>query len=165
MYYFGPWKDPHAALAKYLAVKDDRHAGRTPRPEPGDLTLKDLANAFLNAKQELVDSGELSPRTWDGYKSACDFLVKRLGKKRFVADLGPDDFAIVRTKLAHRMDRAGWELPSSAFGVPANTRSTPASSISRSVTGRTSSGRARRCCGCTRPSRDGSCSQRRKSAR
>src|SRR5262249_37663828 len=100
--YFGPWDNPDAALAKYLAAKDDLHAGRTPRPEPGALTLKDLANAFLIAKRELVDPGELSPRTWNGYKSACDFLVKHLGKMRLVADLNPDDFAAVRTKLAQR---------------------------------------------------------------
>ena len=100
--YFGPWNNPDVALAKYLAAKDDLHAGRTPRPEPGALSLKDLANAFLNAKQAMVDTGELSPRTWDGYKSACDFLVKHLGKTRLVADLGPDDFAAVRTKLAQR---------------------------------------------------------------
>jgi integrase len=100
--YFGPWNNPDVALAKYLAAKDDLHAGRTPRPEPGALSLKDLANAFLNAKQAMVDTGELSPRTWDGYKSACDFLVRHLGKTRLVADLGPDDFAAVRTKLAQR---------------------------------------------------------------
>jgi len=102
MHYFGPWNDPDAALSKYNAEKIDRHAGRTPRPEPDALTLKDLANAFLNAKRELVHTGELSPRTWDGYKSACDFLVKHLGKRRLVADLGPDDFTIVRSKLAQR---------------------------------------------------------------
>jgi hypothetical protein len=100
--YFGPWNNPDVALAKYLGAKEDLHAGRTPRPEPGALSLKDLANAFLNAKQAMVDTGELSPRTWDGYKSACDFLVKHLGKTRLVADLGPDDFAAVRTKLAQR---------------------------------------------------------------
>src|SRR5262245_57089355 len=30
-HYFGPWADPDGALAKYLAEKADRHAGRTPR--------------------------------------------------------------------------------------------------------------------------------------
>ena len=36
------------------------------------MTVKDLANEFLNAKQALVDAGELSPRTWGDYKTACD---------------------------------------------------------------------------------------------
>ena len=34
--------------------------------------VKDLANAFLNAKQSLLDAGELSPRTWDDYKAIHD---------------------------------------------------------------------------------------------
>src|SRR6478735_1240588 len=31
MHYFGPWDDPDGALKKYLAEKDDLHAGRKPR--------------------------------------------------------------------------------------------------------------------------------------
>jgi integrase len=49
-----------------------------------------------------VEEGSLSPRSWKGYKIACDFLVKHLGKKRLVADLGPDDFAELRSRLAKR---------------------------------------------------------------
>src|SRR5438874_1137743 len=80
LHYFGPWADPDAALAKYLEQKDALHAGRTPRPDPEALTVKAACNAFLNAKQARVDTGELSPRTWAGYKGACDFVVKQLGK-------------------------------------------------------------------------------------
>src|SRR5262245_48621807 len=61
--YFGPWDDPDAALKKYLEQKDHLHAGRKPRSDPQALTVKELANHFLNAKQALVDTGELSPRT------------------------------------------------------------------------------------------------------
>src|SRR3954468_7983208 len=64
LYYFGPWSDPDGAEAKYLAEKDALHAGRRPRSDPDALTVKDLANHFLTAKQELVNTGELSPRTW-----------------------------------------------------------------------------------------------------
>src|SRR5262245_21698171 len=80
LHYFGPWEDPDGALAKYLAEKDDLHAGRKPRADQDATTVKDTVNAFLNAKQALVDSGELSPRTWATYKDACDLLVQRLGK-------------------------------------------------------------------------------------
>src|SRR5919199_1287111 len=59
LHYFGPWDDPDAALARYLEQKDDLHAGRKPRPDPEAVTVKEVANAFLNAKQALVDAGQL----------------------------------------------------------------------------------------------------------
>lgn len=65
IHYFRPWDNPDAVLEKYLAQKDDLHAGRTPRPDTGTMAVKDVANAFLQHKQALVDAGELSPRTWN----------------------------------------------------------------------------------------------------
>jgi len=100
--YFGPWSDPDAALKKYLEHKDDLHAGRKPRTDPEALTAKDLANAFLNAKQALVNTGELSPLTWGDYKTACDEVVTAFGKNRLLADIGPDDFARLRDRLARK---------------------------------------------------------------
>ena len=102
MHYFGPWADPDGALAKYLAQKDDLHAGRKPRPDHEALTVKELANAFLHAKQALVDAGELAPLTWGDYKTACDEIVASFGKSRLLADVGPDDFARLRDKLARK---------------------------------------------------------------
>src|SRR6516225_12110106 len=61
IYYFGPWSDPDGALAKYNEQKDDLHAGRTPRPDPGVITVRGCLNHFRDAKQALVDAGELSP--------------------------------------------------------------------------------------------------------
>ncbi len=102
LHYFGPWSAPDAALKKYLDQKDALHAGRTPRPDPEALTVKDVANAFLNAKQALVGTGELSPRTWAGYRIAADELVAHVGKSRIVADLDPADFAALRTRMAKK---------------------------------------------------------------
>jgi integrase len=102
MYYFGVWSDPDAALKKYLEQKDALHAGRKPRPDTEAVTVKDACNAFLNTKKVLIDSGELSPRTWREYKDTCDLLVQRLGKQRVVADLGPDDFGSLREWMAKR---------------------------------------------------------------
>lgn len=111
MHYFGQWGDPDAALEKYLVQKDALHAGRKPRPDADALTVKDVANTFLNAKQALVDVGELSPRTWAEYKAMTDELVAHLGKGRLVADLDPEDFSSLRSKMAkkwgpHRLAKA-----------------------------------------------------------
>src|SRR5262245_33371131 len=98
MHYFGPWADPDAALAKYLEQKDALHTGRTPRPDAGGLTVKDLANAFLNHKKALLDTGELVLRTWNEYKATTDEVVGHFGRGRLVEDLTPDDFASLRAK-------------------------------------------------------------------
>src|SRR3954451_18442785 len=80
MTYFGPWSDPDAALAKYLEQKDALHAGRKPREVSAGVTVKDLANAFLNAKRALLDAGELTERSWQDYKAACDLIVAHFRK-------------------------------------------------------------------------------------
>jgi integrase len=101
-HYFGPWDDPDGALRKYLDQKDDLHAGRTPRPDPEGVTVKDVANAFLDHKRDKMAAGELSVRTWAKYKEVTDLLVSRLGKSRPVADLRPDDFAKLKNAMAKR---------------------------------------------------------------
>jgi hypothetical protein len=106
LHYFGPWSDPAAALKKYLEQKDALHAGKKPKPDTDSLTVKQLANAFLAAKQALVDSGELLSRTWTDYKAATDLLVARFGKSRLVEDLGPDDFAALRRHMAKNWSAA-----------------------------------------------------------
>ena len=71
--YFGPWDDPDGALKRYLEQKDDLHAGRKPRDADtsGDTRVKDMCNAFLDAKEAARDSGELSPRTLTDYEAMC----------------------------------------------------------------------------------------------
>jgi integrase len=102
LHYFGPWSDPDGALAKYLEQKDALHAGRTPRPDPQALAVKDVANHFLNAKRQAVDAGELALRTWLDYRSIMDKLVAGFGKHRGVTSLEPQDFAALKSKLAKR---------------------------------------------------------------
>jgi integrase len=102
LHYFGKWDDPDGALAKYLEQKDDLHAGRKPRVEADGTTIKDAVNGFLNAKQQAVDNGELSPRTWFGYKEAADEIIAAFGKGRILADLRQQDFADLRKRMAAR---------------------------------------------------------------
>ena len=100
LHYFGPWDDPDGALTKYLEQKDTLHAGRKPREDQHGLTMKELANAILTAKAAARDCGELTRRSWQDYKDARDLLVSHFGKGRLVADLDPEAFAQLRTRMA-----------------------------------------------------------------
>jgi integrase len=102
LHYFGPWSDPDAAVTKYLEQKDALHAGRKPRETFDGVTLKALCNQFLNAKRALVESGELTNRSWQDYKAACDLIISYFRKGRLVADLDPEDFTSLRSKLAKK---------------------------------------------------------------
>lgn len=101
--YFGPWSDPQAALEKYDQQKDDLHAGRKPKhDDPDHGTIKELCNGFLRAKRSMVDSGELTERSWQDYKAATDLIVAHFGKWRLLTDLDIDDFAKLRNKMAKK---------------------------------------------------------------
>ena len=56
IHYFGTWADPEGALSKYLEHKDALHAGKVQRPDPDNLTVKDVANAFIDAKRQALRS-------------------------------------------------------------------------------------------------------------
>jgi integrase len=100
LHYFGTWDDPGGALKKYDEQKEALHAGRKPRDQAEGLTVKEMVNGFLRAKMAARDAGELSPRSWQDYKAVCDLLIAHFGKSRLVADLDPDDFADLRTKMS-----------------------------------------------------------------
>jgi len=100
--YFGSIaKDPDgtAALNLWLDQRDDLLAGRTPRVKGDGLTVRDLANAFLTSKENLVRSGELTARTFADYHATCERLVTAFGKYRLVTDLASDDFEALRAGL------------------------------------------------------------------
>src|SRR5262245_25993568 len=69
------WKD---ALELYQVQRDDLYAGRVPRTPVGGLTVADLCNHFLTAKNNLVSAGELGPRMFADYKATTDFLAAAL---------------------------------------------------------------------------------------
>lgn len=106
VFYFGRVDaDPTgaAALAKWNAEKEDRLAGREPRPkglDSGTLVVGELCNQFLAQKEALRDNGELSLRTWADYHGTCAEVVAGLGRDRLVSDLTPADFRQLREKLA-----------------------------------------------------------------
>jgi integrase len=100
LHYFGKWGDPDGALAKYLADKDDLHAGRAPRDATDALTVYTLCGRFLTTKNRMLDAGELSPRSFDDYTAVCKRIIRAFGKARMVSDLRPDDFEKLRTAMA-----------------------------------------------------------------
>ena len=115
LHYFGRWGTRHkgelttvdnpadaaeAALNEYLEVKDDLHAGRTPRPKSDGVTVAGVCNPFLEAKEDRLDSGELSPDTFRDYFSTCKRLTKFFGRDRAVDDLTADDFTKFRAWLS-----------------------------------------------------------------
>ncbi len=99
-HYFGPWSDPDAALKKYLEQKDDLHAGRTPRVQADGFTVRLLLNHFLTAKRHLLDTRELTERTFQDYHATCQRLGECFGLTRLVDDLAADDFGRLRVGLA-----------------------------------------------------------------
>ena len=62
---------PTSALAKYREQRDDLHAGRSPRVQSDGLTVRDLVNRFLTAKRNLLDFGEIMPRSFKDYYATC----------------------------------------------------------------------------------------------
>jgi integrase len=104
MHYFGPWDNPDAALDKYLEQRDALHAGRRPRDTSEGVTVKGLCNRFLESKDALVKSGELTQRSWNEYKAAGKLCISCFGEDLLVEDMDQDDFG----RLRKRMVGNGW---------------------------------------------------------
>ena len=74
MRYFGTWTDDplgEKALKKYLRTKDYLQAGIA-IPEETALTLEELCRCFLDAKEQRLEGGKLSPRTLKEWHTACN---------------------------------------------------------------------------------------------
>ena len=103
--YFGKWADDPkgvAALDLWLDQKDDLLAGRTPRVSADGLTVRDLCNKFLTAKEQQRDAGDITGTTFTEYFGSCAMVVEAFGKKRLVVDLAADDFQALRASMAKR---------------------------------------------------------------
>lgn len=105
LHYFGPWSDPDGALKQYQAVAADLHAGRQPKPSvpAGGLTIKDVANAYLDSQHEKARAGAISKRWWNDQRLILERFAAHLGKQRLADDLGPLDFEKYRRHLALKL--------------------------------------------------------------
>lgn len=102
-HYFGTWDQPQEALELFLKQRDALYAGQLPRQEPVGLTVGNLLDHFINAKQRALDAGELSRRTWTDYDSTCKVIVASIWSNRLLSDVGTEDFAKLRAALAKRL--------------------------------------------------------------
>lgn len=100
LYYFGPVADPDAALQKYLKHRDNLQAGLGWVSDEVVLTVVELCNHYLEAKDAQVQRGELSPVTFADYRRICTNAAEIIGKTKPVKSLGPNDFERLRSKLA-----------------------------------------------------------------
>ena len=102
LHYFGKVDAPEAALERFNREWPFLKDGRAVPPiDTGDgCTVRLMCNAFLTSKQAKLDSGELSPRSFNDYFRTCEILIGQLGRDRRVDDLRPDDFAGLRKTLA-----------------------------------------------------------------
>lgn len=125
--FFGPWNDPYGALDRYLAQRDELHAGRVPRArdgtavassagptsragaapvgggaaaDPGGPVMRDLVNRFLTAKQRRMEAGDMGRRSFSDYHAASGRLVGFFGRHRRLDDITPEDFGRYRAELA-----------------------------------------------------------------
>jgi hypothetical protein len=71
-------------------VKDGLPAGRTPRLQADGFAVRDLLNHFLTAKSRLLDTREISNRTFLDYHATCDRISSAFGKTRLVDDMAAE---------------------------------------------------------------------------
>ena len=99
LHYFGPWREPEAALQSWLDQKDDLLGGRTPRRGQG-VTCRESVNAFLTSKQMLADAGTITWAHWFDYKATCARVLDCFGKVTPVDTLRANDFDKLQAAIA-----------------------------------------------------------------
>jgi hypothetical protein len=87
-------------MAESNQQKDALPAAKQSRDTGAGVTVKGLCNAYLNYKDALLESGELSPRTRQNYQEAANRVFDRFGKTRPVSGLGQGGFAELRKWMA-----------------------------------------------------------------
>ena len=142
------WKE---ALEIYKAQADDLHAGRTPRVKGDSLTVADLCNRFLTAKQRKLEAREIGPRMFSEYKVTTDRLVTTFGKTRLVDDLAADDSRNCGLTSQNSLAQCGSATKSLASRAFSSMPTTMACLKNRCDMEQSSANRAKPCCESTRP--------------
>lgn len=103
LHYFGVWSDWQAAIENYERSREALYAGRDPKTHGADgLSVADACNLFLEAKEKMRDSKEITPRTFEEYEDTCRLIIDTFGRNRTVLSLVAADFDSLRELLAKR---------------------------------------------------------------
>lgn len=102
LYYFGTVADPEQALANYHRHCEGLHAGHVNHvpKRAGAITLRELANAFLNAAAARRDADRLASRTFTDYYRVCGQVIAALGRDLPVAAVTREHLATLHRSLA-----------------------------------------------------------------
>lgn len=117
LHYFGYWakrqngelttidnpdEAAQTALDAYLEVKDDLHAGRTPRRKADGVSVEDACNAFMESREDRLDAGELTTLSFASYLKVGKLVAEYFGRNRLVSDLAVSDFSKFRAWLVEK---------------------------------------------------------------
>lgn len=100
-------RDQDEAQSIYEANKDRIATGRPLEIDADAWTVQEVVEAFLQARQKRVDSGELSVRTFNDYNGTGQSVVDFFGKATLADELTPDDFRRYREDVAKRRNVVG----------------------------------------------------------
>ncbi|QDU55818.1 hypothetical protein [Aeoliella mucimassa] len=97
VYYFGTWSDWRSALDNFHNQRDYLYLGQTPPTTA--TTVANILDAFLDDREVARDSGDLTERSYDEYRTICDTIVATLGKARPVEAIHNNDLGRLRSVL------------------------------------------------------------------
>lgn len=112
LYYFGRWGTVvdgkmvrlpgdgyKEALADYEDQVDGIYRGKPEQPKENELTIRTLCNVFRDSKKLLLDSGDITARTFAEYEATTTRLYKFFGRDKLVDEIVPADFERLRASI------------------------------------------------------------------
>jgi integrase len=102
IYYFGTVADPERALANYHKHCEGLHSGQVTRigRPVGSVTLRELANEFLNAAAARRDAGRLASRTFTDYHRVCGHVIAALGRDLPISAISKEQLVTLHKRLS-----------------------------------------------------------------
>lgn len=87
------WCKPNEALLEYLEFEQRGIV----QVDQDSVTLREGLYAFLRSRKELVESGELTNRSYADYNKECKHIRDELGATTLLCSIGPQHFSRLRT--------------------------------------------------------------------